>query len=205
MAKVIRDRLTASSRMPSNASTIEVESYHVDYDNATEFAALGSMSFEVLPEKERRPDAAQRIQPPPANGAYFEIPTSTIPQRPSATHPMRSTAEDVVMDEEEIPGPSKGKGRELQGDRENDPSPSPVRKQEAERERAPGFKYATELQHQTSAEGVFRKVLEQPVMLTLGEVLGSSFDLSKRFLKANQSHRFPVQKSSAAMGEYGLE
>ena len=48
-------------------------------------------------------------------------------------------------------------------------------------------------------------MLAQPVTLTLGEVLGSSFKLGKRFLKANQSHCLPVQKSLNVMVEYESE
>ena len=72
-------------------------------------------------------------------------------------------------------------------------------------ESTPGFKYAMEIQNQTSAKEVFQKMLAQLVTLTLGEVLGSSFELGKHFLKANQSHRLPVQKSSNAMAEYESE
>ena len=63
----------------------------------------------------------------------------------------------------------------------------------------------TEIQNQTSAEEVFQKMLVQPVTLTLGEVLGSSFELGKHFLKANQSHCLLVQKSLNAMAEYESE
>ena len=41
------------------------------------------------------------------------------------------------------------------------------------------FKYETKIQHQTDAEQVVQKILKQPIMLTLGEVLGSSFKLGK--------------------------
>ena len=61
----------------------------------------------------------------------------------------------------------------------------------------PEFKYKTELQHQTDAEQVYQRLLNQPVTLTLAEVLGSSFELGKRFLSANRSHCFPTQKGMA--------
>ena len=62
------------------------------------------------------------------------------------------------------------------------------------RSKSPEFKYDTEVQHQMDAEQVVRKLLRQPVMLMLGEVLRTSFNLGKQFRTTNRSHRFPAQR-----------
>ena len=50
-------------------------------------------------------------------------------------------------------------------------------------------------------EVVYRKLMAQPVTLTLGEVLGSSFELGKQFLKVNQTHQIPVAKANVGVVE----
>lgn len=69
----------------------------------------------------------------------------------------------------------------------------------------PEFKYETELQHQMDAEQVYQQLLSQPVTLTLGDVLGLLFDLSKWFLAANWSHRFLTQKGATSSTKYKEE
>ncbi len=45
----------------------------------------------------------------------------------------------------------------------------------------PQYKYVTELMNETNQEQVFQALLNQPVTLKLGEVLGMSYDLGKCF------------------------
>ena len=47
-AKAIRDRLGSNLHL-SSTSNIEVESYHAEYNDVTEFATLELMNFEVFP------------------------------------------------------------------------------------------------------------------------------------------------------------
>ena len=42
----------------------------------------------------------------------------------------------------------------------------------------PQYKYTTELMNETNQEHVFQQLLDQLVMLKLGELLGTSYDLS---------------------------
>ena len=53
----------------------------------------------------------------------------------------------------------------------------------------PQYKYATELMNETNQEHIFQKLLDQPVTLKLGELLGTSYDLSRRFQTAMRSQR----------------
>ena len=58
-----------------------------------------------------------------------------------------------------------------------------------------------EVQQEIDLEMVYQKLMAQLVTLTLGEVLGSSFELGKRFLKANQTHWIPVAKANVGVVE----
>ena len=40
------------------------------------------------------------------------------------------------------------------------------------------YKYGTEIMDRTNQESVFQKLLSQPITMELGEILGSSFELS---------------------------
>src|SRR5258708_3891188 len=66
------------------------------------------------------------------------------------------------------------------------------------RSQAPQYKYATELMNETNQEQVFQMLLDQPITLRLGELLGTSYDLGKRFQMATRSQRFPAQQAKAA-------
>ena len=118
------------------------------------------------------------------------------------THP---TVEEVMNEENDVPIPSlsKGKQRENSADpgpstskgkqRENPAVPStshiPVKKVKLmpkfeikdpkmeNRKFEPQYKYGSELNNSTNPEVVFKKVLDQPVTLKLGEILGLSFKL----------------------------
>ena len=169
-------------------------------------------------DKTKDPEVIQRSSSLSPNCAYVEIPTPTILRRKVPVGPMKPMIEDVPM-EENVTSLPKGKSREEGGKKESNrkmgeklesvKTPK-VRFEVKERdiprvESTPSFKYAMEIQNQTSAKEVFQKMLAQLVTLTLGEVLGSSFELGKRFLKANQSHHLLVQKSSNVMAEYESE
>ena len=58
-----------------------------------------------------------------------------------------------------------------------------------------------EVQQEMDLEMVYWKLMAQPVTLTLGEVLGSSFELGKWFLKANRTHRILVAKANVGVVE----
>src|SRR5258708_27007176 len=47
-------------------------------------------------------------------------------------------------------------------------------------------------------ELVFQKLLSQPITLKLGEILGSSFELSRRFQTATKSQCFPIQQMTTS-------
>src|SRR5258708_27661466 len=50
-------------------------------------------------------------------------------------------------------------------------------------------------------ELVFQKLLSQPITLKLGEILGSSFELSRRFQTATKSQCFPIQQMTTSNAE----
>ena len=49
----------------------------------------------------------------------------------------------------------------------------------AENQKEPQYKFATEIMNNMNQEAVFQKVLDQPITLSLGELLGTSYDLGK--------------------------
>ena len=121
--RVIRECLSETSIMMSNAASIEVEAYHGEYDPMMEFMTLGVMDFEVLPAK--RSDRPKRAKPyeqneskkfdtpkipmgnapkpvPTPNQAYVELPTLTILWCTIPVQPMKPTIEDDMMEEEEL-------------------------------------------------------------------------------------------------------
>src|SRR5258705_3656181 len=66
------------------------------------------------------------------------------------------------------------------------------------RNQLPQYRYVTELMNEMNQEKVFQMLLDQPVTLKLGEVLGTSYDLGKRFQAATRSQHFPVQQAKVA-------
>ena len=75
---------------------------------------------------------------------------------------------------------------------------NPKAADEKMRNQPPQYKYVMELMNETSQEQVFQLLLNQPVTLKLGEVLGTSYDLGKRFQAAMRSQRFPVHQAKVA-------
>src|SRR5258708_35467721 len=58
----------------------------------------------------------------------------------------------------------------------------------------PPYKYVSELMNKVDPELVFQKLLSQPITLKLGEILGSSFELSCQFQTVTKSQCFPIQQ-----------
>src|SRR5260370_28981377 len=50
----------------------------------------------------------------------------------------------------------------------------------------------------TNQEEVFQKILAQNIMMPLGDILGMSYEMGKRFQTAIQSQCYPVQQAMAA-------
>ena len=63
-----------------------------------------------------------------------------------------------------------------------------------QRNQVPQYKYATEIMNGINRESVFQKLLSQPVMMKLGEILGSSFELGCQLQTATKSQQFPIQQ-----------
>src|SRR6266436_5058675 len=63
---------------------------------------------------------------------------------------------------------------------------------------APQYKYATELMNDTNQEQVYQCILSQLVTLKLGELLGTSYNLGRRFQVVMCSQHFPVQQAKAS-------
>src|SRR5258708_6279015 len=55
--------------------------------------------------------------------------------------------------------------------------------------------------NENNQEQVFQMLLDQPITLRLGELLGTSYDLGKRFQMATHSQCFPAQQVKAAYVE----
>ena len=113
---------------------------------------------------------------------------------------MQPTKEDVMMKEGENKSPkSKGKGQEhlavllnlhrvlevIPPQKSRIPAlKGPPRfeiksKSSVENQKVPQYKYATEIMNHTHSEEVFQKILDQPITLKLGDVLGTLYELGK--------------------------
>src|SRR5260370_36041158 len=68
----------------------------------------------------------------------------------------------------------------------------------AENQKDPQYKFVTEIMNSTNQEAVFQKLLDQPITLSLGEILGTLYDLGKQVQMAAKRQCFPVQKAVAA-------
>src|SRR5258708_37119982 len=66
------------------------------------------------------------------------------------------------------------------------------------RNQLPQYRYATELMNETNKEKVFQMLLNQPVTLKLGEVLGTSYDLGKCFQATMHSPGFQAYEATTA-------
>ena len=157
---------------------------------------------------------------PQPNRAYVELPPTILKCTPPAQvlHPVEEDQEMV----DQMPALSKGKQREQpvvtpaplrepevvsQKSKEHASAPKEAPRfevvnlkasDEKMRNQPPQYKYAMELMNETSQEQVFQSLLNQPVTLKLGEVLGTSYDLGKRFQAAMRSQRFPVHQAKVA-------
>ncbi len=60
------------------------------------------------------------------------------------------------------------------------------------------YRYLIELMNKTDPEKVFQNLLSQPVMLKLGEVLGSSFKLAWQFQTVTKLQHFAVPQMGVA-------
>src|SRR5258708_8846120 len=58
---------------------------------------------------------------------------------------------------------------------------NPKSSNEKMRNQLPQYRYVTELMNETNQEKCFQMLPEQPVMLKLGQVLGTSYDLGQCF------------------------
>src|SRR5258708_6054415 len=158
------------------------------------------------------------------NRAYVELPPSILKHVPpeSVSHPQ---GEDQEMTDGQGPVPSKGKMREQPmvtpaPPREPEVTSSKLREHtsalkeaprfevanpkssnEKMRNQPPQYKYTTELMNGMNQEQVFQNLMDQPVMLKLGELLGTLYDLGHRFQVATHSQHFPVQQVRAANAE----
>jgi len=114
------------------------------------------------------------------NRAYVELPPTILkwstPEQPKENPvviPTSSRVPDVVPDKpktERVLAPKKAPRFEVVDPKET---------VEKLRNQTLQYKYATELMNQTDQESVFQSLLSQPITLRLGEVLGSSFELSR--------------------------
>jgi len=60
------------------------------------------------------------------------------------------------------------------------------------------YRYSTELMNKMDPEKVFQNLLSQPIMLKLGEVLGSSFELAQWFQTVTKLQCFAVLQTGVA-------
>jgi len=148
------------------------------------------------------PKAALQLGEPIPNRAYVELPP-TILKRPTPELLMHPVVEDKKM-EDIIPSQSKGKQKEtpaaipttshvpeampnkLKADQVLPPKKAPRFEvidpkliNEKSRNQSPQYKYVTEMMNEMNPEEVFQKLLDQPVTMKLGEILGSSYELRK--------------------------
>ena len=166
------------------------------------------------------PDATSRPRGPPPNKAYVELPPTILKRTPPAKV-VQPSGDDQEMVDGSIPTIPKGKQWEQpvivptlprepvvlpQESKEHASVPketprfkvvNPKSSNNKSKNLSPQYKYATELMNETNQEHVFQKLLDQPVTLKLGELLGTSYDLGRRFQTMTHSQRFPVQQAKA--------
>ena len=55
--------------------------------------------------------------------------------------------------------------------------------------------------NETNPEELFQKLLSQPITMKLGEILGSSFELRKRFQAVTRSQHFAIPQTRTTLVE----
>ena len=151
-------------------------------------------------EKRKGEEKSDRSKTHP-NRAYVDLPPSILKRPPG--HVTKSSVDDEKMDDvqEEFSRKDKGKQREdlasippfvqvpevtlppIPKSGTSAPKPAPkfdIKNPAGVPDRqkpAPQFKYASEIMSKVDPDKVFEKILDQPVILKLGEVLGTSFEL----------------------------
>ena len=74
----------------------------------------------------------------------------------------------------------------------------PKKANEKPRNPPPHYKYASEMMNETNPEEVFRKLMDQPVTMKLGEIIGSSYEIGKRFQTVTKLQRFAIPSTEVA-------
>ena len=153
------------------------------------------------------PEEPKRVPVNP-NRAYVEVPRPPvcILKRPDPT-----TAGPTPMDVDlRAPSYDKGKGNETPKTKEHSGStktklnPSDIKVQDStgkpvvNQKSSPAYKFASELQQRTKNEELFEKLLKHEVSVPLGAIIGSTFEINKRFQAATKIHRVPVTQATAA-------
>src|SRR5258708_19284313 len=167
------------------------------------------------------PEVPLRPRDPQPNRAYIELPPTILKcvppaqalHLPGGDHEMKDSPvpviskgkqrEQVVVVTFSLPGPegTSEKSKECVSAPKDPPRfevTDPKSSNDKMRNQLPQYKYVSELMNETNLEQVFQKLMDQPVMMRLGEVLGSSYDLGKRLQLATRSQRFPVHQVKAA-------
>ncbi len=192
-----------------SAATVELAPEKLYYKkDIDEFAALGTMAFEVVPaDRSKKPKSYDQAESKKAVGkktltkdplqsgilpscAYVELPILKCPAPVQPVCPMEEGDMMSEIEVDRVPSSSKGKQR------------VDVTNPEASSEKPqPQHKYASELTNEVDPESVFQKLLSQPVTLKLGEILGLSFELSHQFQIATRSQQIPVQQMMTSNAE----
>src|SRR5258708_28964115 len=148
------------------------------------------------------PEAPPCPRDPQPNRAYVELPPTILKCAPP-TQVLHLPGGDHEMKDSPVPVISKGKQREqpvvvpfplpapevmsqkskerilAPKDLPRFEVPDPKSSNDKMQNQPPQYKYVSELMNETNLEQVFQKLMDQPVMMRLGEVLGSSYDLGK--------------------------
>ncbi|KAF9516169.1 hypothetical protein BS47DRAFT_1360470 [Hydnum rufescens UP504] len=157
------------------------------------------------------------------NRAYVELPQRLVKQAPPVDNPKVPTIlkreahtteptpallnEDVEMWDTTMDQPSSRKQKEVVGDKE-----APIMKLRPKTNPAledivmwtsPVYCFASKLQENVNIEALYKTLMDKDVMVKLGDILGSSFELCKRLQVVTKMQHIPVKLETA--GSHNVE
>ena len=165
-----------------------------------------SISKTSPPTVKAIPPEEPKQAPPSPNQVYVEVlrPPVHILKRPDPmmTGPMPMDMDPRASSHDKGKESENSKMKEHSSSVKNKLNPNDIRIQDptgkpAVKEKSgPVYKFASELQQQTQNEELFEKLLKHKVSVPLGAIIGSMFELNKRFQAATRIHRVPATQAT---------
>ena len=211
MAKAIRSSIKENRERKSNGrgsviANLELEedgeplfglgnmfALDADYDHPTDYYPRVYEATKSLKEnKKRRFDPLEKSSRPIKNPKSASKPEVITTSRPPVVKPTRRLPEEIPTTE------IRFQESEVTDRDDVDMVDSVLRKIKPKQ-----FKFTTEVQDSVKADNVFQKVMEQPVYVSMKELLGTSASLSKLLQEVTKTQRKEVQdRTYQANGVY---